>query len=409
MTTMDFPALNEAEGELKKIQGDLAEVFRKAGPEMDFGKLKEYGASSRDVAAFVRELNDKCEAKTTEVSDLRATQQAAESVAKGFQSDATEGQGAQTKSTPESFAKALVDTGFAESKGKAFTADVDLKTLMSTGAGFAPEVTRTGRVVPFALTPVDFLDVIPSTTTSQASVKYMEETTATNAATELAESIQGTLTTYPESALAYTERVSPVQKIATFLPASDEQLEDEPQLLSLVENRLTYFLRQRLNTQVLNGNGTAPNLRGILNVAGIQTQAKGTDPGPDAFYKAMVKTQTGSGQANPNAVGLNPVDWQNIRLLRTADGIYIWGNPSDAGPMTLWGLTAISTQALAAGTAIVGDFANFAELVVRRGIEVQVSNSHSTFFVNGVQAIRADTRAAFVVYRPAAFCTVTGL
>src|SRR3546814_1904173 len=138
------------------------------------------------------------------------------------------------------------------------------------------------------------------------------------------------------------------------------------------------MVRQRLNTQILVGNGTAPNLRGILNVAGIQTQAKGSDPVPDAAYKAMVKIRT-TGQAIPGAFVFNPLDWQDVRLLRTADGIYIWGSPSEAGPARLWGLTVAEAQGLTQNTALCGDFANFSELSTKRGIDVQVSNSHSTF------------------------------
>ncbi len=168
------------------------------------------------------------------------------------------------------------------------------------------------------------------------------------------------------------------------------------------------MLRQRLDTQILVGNGTAPNLRGILNVVGIQTQAKGSDPAPDAIYKAMTLIRVG-GRAIPGPVVMHPTNWQDIRLLRTADGIYIWGSPSEAGPERIWGNQVVLADGLTLGTAVLGDWANFSELDEKRGIEVKITDSHGTFFIEGKQAIRADMREAFVVYRPAAFATVTGL
>ena len=180
---------------------------------------------------------------------------------------------------------------------------------------------------------------------------------------------------------------------------------------SFIDNRLTYMLRQRINTQVLNGDGTAPNISGILDRTGLQTQAKGADPTPDAFFKAMTKVMlagSGNGGANPNVIFMHPTDWQAIRLLRTTDGVYIWGNPSEAGPARMWGLNVAATQALTVGTGLVGD-SNFVELAYKRGIELKVSDSHDDYFVKGKQAIRADVRCALAVYRPAAFCTVTGI
>jgi len=96
-------------------------------------------------------------------------------------------------------------------------------------------------------------------------------------------------------------------------------------------------------------------------------------------------------------------------MRKTADGIYIWGSPADAGVERIWGLTVSLENGLAAGTGLVGDFANYSELAIRKGAEVQISNSHADYFTTGKLAIRADLRAALAVYRPAAFCTVTGL
>jgi HK97 family phage major capsid protein len=64
---------------------------------------------------------------------------------------------------------------------------------------------------------------------------------------------------------------------------------------------------------------------------------------------------------------------------------------------------------LTVSAALVGDVANYCALRVKKGITLSVSNSHSTFFLEGKQAIRAEIRAALVVYRPAAFVTITGI
>jgi HK97 family phage major capsid protein len=413
---MSFPALNEKEGAFKAKKDELAGIFREAGADMDLTQVKSIKGTGIDKAAYIRKLNDELTDLGKEVDNLRQVQKAADRTKiAGVNSDEGNGESGdgadqyarasqpRQKSIGELFIESDAMTKRHGATGPTSTLDMHLKTLLTTSAGWAPEVTRTGTIVPFATRPIQVADLIPQVETTQAAVQYMEESTFTNAAAETAEA-----GTYPEAAVAFTEKLSAVVKIAVFLPVTDEQLEDAPQIRGYIDNRLPFMIRQRLDSQLLAGNGTTPNLRGLANVVGIQTQAKGTDPTPDAVYKAIVKVEV-TGQAVANAVLMHPNDWQNVRLLRTADGIYIWGNPSDQGPERIWGLQVVRAQAATAGTAIVGDFANFSQLAVRRGIDVQVSNSHSTFFVEGKQAIRADMRCAFVVFRPTAFCTVTGL
>jgi HK97 family phage major capsid protein len=168
------------------------------------------------------------------------------------------------------------------------------------------------------------------------------------------------------------------------------------------------MLKQRLDGQIINGNGTAPNLRGFLNVVGIQTQAKGADPVPDAIRKAMDLIRL-NGRAEPSHVLMHTSDIQDLQLLRTADGLYIWGHPAVAGPQGVWGVPIVRCDSLTAGTALVGDFTNFSFLAVRQGVEVEVTNAHSTFFIEGKQAIRATVRVALAPLRPLALCTITGI
>ena len=245
---------------------------------------------------------------------------------------------------------------------------------------------------------------LPSLTeTSQAVVKYMSETTKTPAAAEAAEG-----GAYAEAAFALTEQSSTVEKIAVFIPVTDEQFEDEPRARDYLNARLVRAINERLDSQLLVGDGSTPNLEGILNVSGIQTQAKSTDPTFDAIHKGITKVRF-TGYAEPDAVILHPNDWETIRLTRTADGIYILGNPADRGPERIWGLSVVVTPAETENTGLVGAFRDYCELAVRRGLELKVSDSHSDYFVKGKLAVRADFRVAFPVYRAAAFCTITGI
>jgi len=280
---------------------------------------------------------------------------------------------------------------------------IGTKTLMTTAAGWAPESVRAPGFVEAATRPIQLLDIIPVFPIGQDQYVYMEETTRVHAAAERAEGAA-----FAESQFAFTEKTSPVRKITDSLPVTDEQLEDVLQVQGYINGRLNFGIRQRLDGQLLVGDGAGANLRGIKNVVGIQTQAKGADPTPDAFYKAMTKIRL-TGRAVPTHHLMHPEDWQDIRLLRTADGVYIWGSPSEAGPERLWGLPVVQQDADAAGTGYVGSFQPaWISLHERRGIDLQIGYV-GTQFTEGKRTVRADGRWAFVVTRPAAFCSVTGI
>jgi HK97 family phage major capsid protein len=400
-----------AREELAAKQKNLHEIFEEAGPELDLKKVKKIEGDASHKRMEIKRLNDELTELGMEV-DLLAGKERVTELGKKL-NDPTDvpvlpGQ-ANGNGYVKSIGQSFIESGAYKGRsrngaGPSVELDMsakEIKAIMTTTAGWAPQAIRSGMVVPFALRPIQVLDLIPQGETTQAAVVFMEETTATSGAVEVSEG-----GAYTQSTFVFTERTSTVRKVATFLPVTDEQLEDVPQVQGYIDNRLVFFLKQRLDRQVLIGDGIAPNLLGLINVVGIQTQAKGADPTPDALYKAIIKVNF-TGFANAGAIVEHPVDWQTIRLLRTAEGVYLWGSPSEAGPDRIWGLPVALSNALTQGTGLVGDFQNFCELDYKRGIDVQVGYINDDF-TKGQKSIRADVRAAFPTYRPAAFCTVTG-
>lgn len=403
-TTLEFPQLKETEGKIADRQAKLKSIFDEAGTDLDMSKVKSVDGDSAAKVAAIRALND-------ELAELTKSRDADLVILKGAQnaydpdlnqSGAQErtGRAPVRKSIGQAFAESAVRTGGIGTKAEV---DVELKTLMSRSAGWSPESLRDPGYLPAASAPLMVLDLIPTLPTGQAAVKYMEQTTRTNNAAERAEGA-----TYGEAAFALTERSVTVETVGVWLPYTDEQMEDEAEAAAMVDAELPLMLWQRIDSQVLVGDGSTPNILGINNKAGIQTQAKGADPTMDAIHKAATKVRV-TGRAMPNALVIHPNDWQDIRLTRTADGIYILGNPNDAGPDRLWGLRVAQSDNQTENTAVVGDFANYAQIRVRRGVEVEKTNSHDTNFINGKQAIRAGVRLCTVWRRAAAFATVTGI
>lgn len=284
-----------------------------------------------------------------------------------------------------------------------FHVEMELKTLFQTSAGFLPESVRSGLLVEAVTRPIQVTDLIPSFPINQPSFVYMEETTRTHAAVEKAEGAAAA-----ESTFVWTERTSVVRKIFDSIPVTDEQLEDELQIQSLLDQRLQFGVRQRLDLQILVGDGVAPNLEGINNVTGIQTQALGTDDRITAFSKALTLIRF-TGRATPSGAVFHPNDWQAYMLLKNANGDFLFGNPfSGAGPTSLLGVPIAVSDAQTENTGLIGDFANFSRLDDRRGVMVQIGFV-GTQFTEGKVTMRADLRTAFTVTRPAAFATLTGI
>lgn len=278
----------------------------------------------------------------------------------------------------------------------------DIKATVTTTSGYPPFVQRTGDVVPAISRPPQLIDFLTMMPTTQTSLSYMTQSARTNAAVEVAEA--GALA---ESTLVWTNATDVIRRIGTYIPVTEEQLEDEPGVASLINNDLVLMTRQRLDLQVTAGNGSGNNLTGILNRSGIQTQAKGSESSLDAIGSAIAKVQLNA-YSNPNIAVMHVTDmWSLAKLKDVTSGQYLLADPTNFPAIRAWGLTIVRSEGTSQGTAIVLDSSYF-KVAMRKEVEVGMGWQNDDF-VKNQRTVRAYCRAGLLSLRDSAACKVTGL
>jgi HK97 family phage major capsid protein len=249
------------------------------------------------------------------------------------------------------------------------------------------------------------VDLIRRGTTESDVVEYVRQTGFTNNAAVVpeADSVDPSDDTgrKPWSAWTFERVVETVATIAHGEAASLRALSDAGQLRAILDQGLRYGLLEELEDQIVNGDDSGDNFDGITHVTGTLTQIPAVDLAT-TIRKAKTKVRF-QGKARANAVLLNPLDWETLDLWMTFEGPGSnYRQAAQQTAPTIWGLTVVETEAVAEGTAIVGDF-RYAMLWDREQTTVRATQGYEDFFMKNLVAILAEMRAAFGVLRPKAF------
>ena len=293
---------------------------------------------------------------------------------------------------------------------------LEKKTLMDEGSAYPPSVVRSDLIVPTALrNPNSVIDLFSVLQTDQYQYKYLEETTFTNNAAEVAEG-----SAFGESALAMTERTEEIRKIGVSIPVTEELLADVTAVQGYLDSRLRTMLNLRLDDVLIGGSGSGVNIRGILNKSGINTFDYSSYSGNlkriGQIYQAITEIRKDA-FVEPDAIIMHPSDWYDIvtevNAVTTSGALnplFMGAGMFNGAPQaSIWGVPVVPTTATSAGVAIVGNFGGgvSAHLITRQGIDVAMSDSHSDFFTKDKVMMKASLRLGFAIYRPAAFCSIT--
>jgi HK97 family phage major capsid protein len=254
-------------------------------------------------------------------------------------------------------------------------------------------------LLPQLLRPLRLLDLLPVGTMDGNTFSYVVEGGSLDGATEVVEEA-----VKPQLAVTFTDATVQAQTIAAWMKLRKQSLADFAALRGVIDNRLRYSVQRRLEGQILAGNGSDPNLRGILNTSGIGAVDYAAGPVADLILTGITAVMLAEAQAT--GIVMNPLDWQGVLTAKNDSGDYYGGGPFSITPQVLWGVPLIPSTVIPAGTVLVGDFALGAQLFIREGVQVLLSDSDQDDFIRNRVTLLGEMRAALAVFRPTAFATV---
>lgn len=363
--------------EIKSVLDKYGSTIETALAKYD-AQLSDMGKVDESIKNEVQALTEKFNAEITEIA------QKLDTAKKSSEASLTAGQ-EFVKS--EQF-KQLV-------AGQVQRARIDVKNTVVTGPTTTFPDQRPG-VIPGNFLPLTVRQLIPTISVSSNMVNSLRELSFTNDAAETAEAAAK-----PESDITFEQYNVPISTVAHWIKVSNQLLADAPAVVAYIDTRLRDGLAQRIEQQLIIGNGTPPNISGLTDAGNFTafTATVGANLVESINKAKYALWATGNA---PDTVILNPADWAAMEVMRegTGTGAYLYGAPGTAAAMSVFGVQVVLSNHMPAGNFLIGALRSSATIYQRSGAVVEMGYVNDDFTKNLV-TIRAEERLGLAVDRPA--------
>lgn len=343
------------------------------------GQLAEQGKATDEAKAEVKALTERFE---DAIKDLG---QKLEKADQGKTVDLTAAQ---------EFVKSDEFKELAAGRSKQARIEVKNTVLADSTTTFAFQ--RPG-VIQGNFLPLTIRDVIPTIPVTGNMVNSLREATWTNDAAGVS---QGAAK--PESDITFAPYNVAIETIAHWIKISKQLLGDAPAIVAYIEGRLRDGLAQKVDSQLLLGDGTTPNLSGLTDAGNFTafTAATGATL-VESINKA--KYQLWAVGNAPDTVIVNPADWGAMEIAREGAGTgqYLYGAPGTAAGMSPFGVNVVLSNHIPAGFFLIGSLRTSAVIYQREGAVIEMGYVNDDFTKNLI-TIRAEERLGLGVDRPSA-------
>lgn len=203
-----------------------------------------------------------------------------------------------------------------------------------------------------------------------------------------------------ESTVTFTAETVPVETVAHYVNVSRQALEDVQGLSIFLESALIWGLEQEIETQLLFGDNSSPNLDSVTAGATafdvtLLTPSDGYEY-LDCLSAAAQQLRTAGFRCDSFIV--SPAVWSKIERQKDSVGNYVVGNPRSTIPPILWGKAVVESSLLTGSQFVALDSRRF-HIRERMTTTVDVSFEHASHYTSNLCCIRAEARLAFIVGR----------
>lgn len=219
----------------------------------------------------------------------------------------------------------------------------------------------------------------------------------------------------PESTFTYNTAKVSLSKIAHWIEATDDVLDDCSKVAERIDFHLTSGLVNEVDRQLIAGTGSNGELLGLLlqpgklTLNGTTLTAGISTPNIwDKLYMAMLELDQNC--AKVDGVIINPADRAKVALAKDDNGNYLFpqGNTCDLNNNTVGCLTLRTSPDVPVGTAIIGEFRNNWIYYVRKALEIRVGLKGNDFIQNN-KTFLAEIRGAALLRCPEKMATVSNI
>ncbi|MER5649710.1 phage major capsid protein [Streptosporangium sp. NPDC002524] len=207
----------------------------------------------------------------------------------------------------------------------------------------------------------------------------------------------------PKSSIQFTPYTAPISEIGHYEQVHKNTLADESRLRGILERDLIDGVKLKEDEQLLFGDGTGENIRGLTQTPGIQLYTGlAADKQTAQLRRAM--TRAILAYYDPTGIVMHPIDFEGIELEEDKQGAFrVAVSVAIGAEKRVWRLNVIDTPAMLQGQYLLGAWGYGAKLYDRESVTVQASTEHATGFTDGYVTIKASERIGLAVDRPESF------